>query len=133
MQNLKVTMMRKLNLLRYPKTKRSRYGLKTKINISEVSEFSILRYTHNRKLGNLRNMSLPSNSGSSYNSRFKNTRKWNETKSKRFRYDLEYKTKISEISEFSILIYTQNWKLGNLGKFCFIELFITSFNVVALK
>ena len=25
--------------------------------------------------------------------------------------------KISEVSEFSILPYTQNWKLGNLGKF----------------
>ena len=25
--------------------------------------------------------------------------------------------KNSEVSEFSILAYTQNWKLGNLGKF----------------
>ena len=29
------------------------------------------------------------------------------------------KRTLSEISEFSILPYTQNWKLGNLGKFCF--------------
>ena len=29
----------------------------------------------------------------------------------------EEKVKISEVSEFSILPYTQNQKLGNLGKF----------------
>ena len=29
------------------------------------------------------------------------------------------KVKISEVSEFSILPYTQNWKLGNLGKCSF--------------
>ena len=41
------------------------------MKIFEVSEFSILPYTtQNRKLGNLGNMSLPSNSGSSYKSRF---------------------------------------------------------------
>ena len=32
---------------------------------------------------------------------------------------LEKKVKISEVSEFSILPYTQNRKLGNLGKFSF--------------
>ena len=32
---------------------------------------------------------------------------------------LEEKKKISEVSEFSILSYTQNRKLGNLGKFSF--------------
>ena len=40
--------------------------------ISEVSEFSILPYTQNWKLGNLRYMSLLSNYDSSYNSRFIN-------------------------------------------------------------
>ena len=33
---------------------------------------SILPYTKNRRLGNLGNMSLPSNSDRSYKSRFKN-------------------------------------------------------------
>ena len=42
----------------------------------------------------------------------KNNRKQNLTMIK--------KTKISRVSEFSILPYTQNRKLGNLGKFCFI-------------
>ena len=32
---------------------------------------------------------------------------------------LEEREKISEVSEFSILPYTQNRKLGNLGKCCF--------------
>ena len=47
------------------------------MNISEVSEFSILPYSQNRKLGNLGNMSLTSNSDSSYNSRFKNHKNMN--------------------------------------------------------
>ena len=36
-------------------------------------------------------------------------------------YDVvwEEKMPISEVSEFSILPYTQNGKLGNLGKFSF--------------
>ena len=32
------------------------------------------------------------------------------------------KTKTSEVSEFFILSYNENRKLGNLGKFCFIYL-----------
>ena len=70
-------MMKKLKLLRCPKTKRSRYGLRKKKKISEVSEFSILPYTQNRKLGDVRNMSPLSNSDSSYNSRFKNDKNMN--------------------------------------------------------
>ena len=54
--------MKKLKLLTCPKTERSRHGLRKKKNISEP----------NRKLGNLGNMSLPSNSDSSYKSRNKN-------------------------------------------------------------
>ena len=54
-----------------PKAKRSLYGLRGKINISEVSKFSILPYTQNWELGDLRNMSFSSNSDSSYNSRLK--------------------------------------------------------------
>ena len=65
-------MMKKLKLLRCLKTRRSRYGLRRKMKTSEVSEFSILPYTQNRKLRNLGKMSLLSNSDISYNSRFKN-------------------------------------------------------------
>ena len=45
-----------------------------KKKISEVSEFSIWPCTQNRKLANLGNMSLYSNSDSSYNSRLKTTK-----------------------------------------------------------
>ena len=47
------------------------------MNISEVSEFSILPYNQNRKLRNLGNMSLNSNSDSSYNLRFKSHKNMN--------------------------------------------------------
>ena len=47
---------------------------------------------------------------------------WTELKTGRFRYDLKEKIKISEISEFSILPYTQDRKLGNLGNFVYLEL-----------
>ena len=43
------------------------------------------------------------------------------------------KTKTSEVSEFLILSYNQNRKLRNLGKFCFIHLFITLFNDDGIK
>ena len=164
------------------------------MNIPEVSEFSILPYSQNWKLGNLGNMSLTSNSDSSYNSRFKNhknvnsaenwkvpiwfkresknfrdckvfdfvlyprsktrksrkfvlprililivtqdsktPKKWTETKTKRFRYNLEQKNKQtkkkSEISKFSILPYTRNWKLGNLGNFYFTSNFDSTCNI----
>ena len=42
---------------------------------------------------------------------------------------LEEKYKISEASEFSILPYTQNWKLGNLGKCSFTSNFDSSCNL----
>ena len=42
---------------------------------------------------------------------------------------LEEKIKISEVSEFSILPYTQNWKLGNLGKSYFTSNFDSWFNL----
>ena len=45
-----------------------------------------------------------------------------ERKTERFRYDLKEKIKISEISEFSILPYTQDRKLGNLENFVYLEL-----------
>ena len=37
--------------------------------------------------------------------------------------------KISEVSEFSILTYTQNQKLGNLGKFSFTSSFDSNCNL----
>ena len=45
-----------------------------------------------------------------------------ERKTERFRYDLKEKIKIFEISEFLILHYTQDGKLGNLGNFVYFEL-----------
>ena len=54
------------------------------MNISKVSEFLILPYTQNQKLRNLADMSLTLNSDSSYKSRFKNKKKWTETKTESF-------------------------------------------------
>ena len=42
---------------------------------------------------------------------------------------LEEKRKISEVSEFSILSYTQNRKLENIGKRCFTSNFDSSCNL----
>ena len=97
--------------------------------ISEVSEFSILPYAQNRKLGNLGKCSFTSNFDSSCNLRFRNDK--NELRQKLKGQDmlLEEKKKISEISEFSILSYTQNRKLGNLGKCCFTSNFDSSCNL----
>ena len=47
-------MMKKLKLLRCPKTKKPRYGLRKKN--SEIPELSVLPYTQNRKLANLGNV-----------------------------------------------------------------------------
>ena len=41
----------------------------------------------------------------------------------------EEKSKLSEVAEFSILTYTQNRKLGNLGKFSFTSNFDSSCNL----
>ena len=91
-----------------------------KVKIYEVSEFSILSYTQNRKLGKC---SVTSNFDSSCNSRFRNDK--NELRQKLKGQDmlLEEEKKIFEISEFSILPYTQNRKLGNLGKCSFTSSF----------
>ena len=50
------------------------------VKISEVSEFSILPYTLNRKLGNFGKCYFTSNFDSSYNLRCKNGKKLTETK-----------------------------------------------------
>ena len=47
---------------------------KKKKKISEISEFSILPYTQNRKLGNLGKCSFTSNFDSSCNLRFRNNK-----------------------------------------------------------
>ena len=97
--------------------------LEEKKKISEISEFSILSYTQNRKLGNLGKCSFTSNFDSSCNLRFRNDK--NELRQKLKGQDmlLEEEKKIFEISEFSILPYTQNRKLGNLGKCSFTSSF----------
>ena len=103
--------------------------LEEKRKISEVSEFSILSYTQNRKLGNLGKCSFTSNFDSSCNLRFRNDK--NELRQKLKGQDmlLEEEKKFFEISEFSILPYTQNRKLGNLGTCSFTSNFGSSCNL----
>ena len=57
--------------------------------ISDVSEFSILPYVQNRKLGNLGKFSFTLNSGISCNLRFKNEKK---ELAQKFKDDLRCKT-----------------------------------------
>ena len=71
-----------------------------KVKISEVSQFSILLYTQNRKLGNLGKWCFTSNFDSSCNLRCKNDKKLTETKPESQDRFLEEKNKISEVSEF---------------------------------
>ena len=64
----------------------------------------------------------------------KKKKKWSETKTNMFRYDLQQQQKkVSEISMFSILPCTQNWKLGNLGNFSFTSNFDSSCNLRCKK
>ena len=53
------------------------------------------------------------------NLRFRNNKNELRQKIKVWYMLLEEKKQISEVSEFSILPYTQNWKLRNLGKCSF--------------
>ena len=70
------------------------------MKISEVSQFSILLYTQNRKLGNLGKWCFTSNFDNSCNLRCKNDKKLTETKPESQDRFLEEKNKISEVSEF---------------------------------
>ena len=72
--------------------------LEEKNKISEISEFLILSYTQNRKLGNLGKCSVTPNFDSSCNLSFRNNK--NELRQTLKGQDmlLEEKTKISEIS-----------------------------------
>ena len=91
------------------------------MKISEVSEFSILHYTQNRKLGNLRNMSLRSNSDFSYNSIVKNEK--NMTLAKNWKVPIRIKSKNKNFRDFRVFNFdlTQDQKLGNLGNFVYFE------------
>ena len=93
----------------------------------KISEFSILPYVENWKLRNLGKCSFTSNFDSSCNLRFRNNKNDLRQKLKGQDMLLEEKKKISEMSEFSILPYTQNWKLRNLGKCSFqiLTVFVT--------
>ena len=77
--------------------------LEVKKKISEVSEFSILPYIQNRKLGNFGKCSFTSNFDNCCNLRFRNDK--NEPRQKHKVQDmlLEEKKKTSEVSGFSIL------------------------------
>ena len=83
-----------------------------------ISDIPKTRCTQNWNIGNLRNMPLPSNSDSSYNSSIKTTKIWTEQKTERFQYDLKKKIKISEISKFSILPIYPRLKTRKSQKFC---------------
>ena len=103
--------------------------LEEKVKILEVSKFSILPYTQNRKLGNLRKFSFTSIFGSIWNSESKNLKNDLKEKTLTLWCGLGRKIPISEVSDFSILPYTWNRKLGNLGKFSFTSIFIDSIAV----
>ena len=112
------------------KTERFRYELKEKIKISKIFDFDLYPRCKTRKS---RKFYLPRILTLVVTQDLKTPKKWAETKTEKFRNWFRTKTKISEISEFSISPNTQNRKLGNLGKFCFVWLFITLLNVVALE
>ena len=90
-----------------------------------------MSYTQNRKLRNLGKCYFTSNFDStcSCNLRFKNDKNELRQKLKGQGMLLEEKKKISEISEFWILSYTQNRKLGNLGKCSFTSSYDSSCNL----
>ena len=96
--------------------------LEEKKKTSEVSEF--LPYTQNRNLGKC---SFTSNSDSCCNLKFRNA-KMNCDKNVKVIKWIKKKKETSEVSEFSILPYTQNRKRGNLGKFSFTSNFDSSCN-----
>ena len=87
-----------------------------------------MHYTQNRKLGNLRKCCSTSNFDSSCNLRCKNNKNQLRQKLKEQDMLLEEKKKISVVSEVTILPYTQNRKLGNLGKCSYTSNFDSSCN-----
>ena len=88
------------------------------MKISEVSEFLILSYTQNQKLGNLENMSLPSNSESSYKSRFKNGKNMNWAKSRKVPIWFKRKNKtFRDFRVFNFALHPRS-KTRESWKFC---------------
>ena len=103
------------------------------MKISEVSEFSILLYTQNWKLWNLRNMSLLSISDSSYKSRFKNDKNMNWAKNRKVPIWLKRKKKnFRDFQVFDFALHPKS-KTRKSRKDLFYLIFITLLNVVALK
>ena len=100
-----------------------------RVVISEVFEFPILFYTQNRKLGNLGKYCFTSNFDSSSNLRCKNNKKLTATKTQRSRYAFRRKKENFRDFPVSILPYTQNRKLENLGKCSFTLNFDISCNL----
>ena len=89
-ENLQVTIRNKLKLLRCPKTKRSRYGLRKKKEPSpgfRVFDFALCPKSKTWK-------SNSSNSDNTYKSRFKNDKIWTRRKTERFWYRKNRKNEI---------------------------------------
>ena len=92
------------------------------MKISEVSEFSVLPYIQNRKLGNLRNMSLLSNSDSSCNSRFKNDKNMNWAKNWKVLIRIKRKNKnFRDFRVFDFDLYPIS-KTQKSRKFCLLRI-----------
>ena len=113
-----------------PNRNKAYININIKKKNSEVSEFSVLPYIQDRKLRKLGKCSFTSNFDSSCNLRCKNAKKITETKNVNVKiYFQKKKNTIFEVSEFSILPYTQNQKLGNLGKCSFTSNFDSCYNL----
>ena len=87
--------------------------------MSKVSEFPILSYIINRKLGNLGKCSFTSNFDSSCILSCKNDKKLTETKAQRSRY--AFRRKIKKLESFQVFhfVLCQNGKLGDSESFFF--------------
>ena len=112
-------MMKKIKITKCSKTKWSPYGLRiTRMKISEVSEFSILSYTQNRKLGSLGNTPLLSNSDSSYKSRFQNNK--NMSWAKNWKVPIWFKRKKKIFGDFRVFDFALYLRSKNRKsrKFC---------------
>ena len=102
------------------------FNLSMKKNILRKHNFS---YTQNQKLGTLGKVVRASSFWRSCNLDAKTTKNLLRQKLKGEDMLLLEKVKSSEVSEFSILPYTQNGKVGNLGKCCFTSNFDRSCNL----
>ena len=99
------------------KTKRSPYGLRRKINISEISELFFFPIPKIESLEISEICLLLHILTVVMNQDLKTTRIWTEQKTERFQYDLKEKKKISEISEFWILALYPRSKTRKSWKF----------------